>query len=91
MTKHLSAVVDLLFEYHENLRAILIRQQRGQGMSETREAGNGGKSGQEWARVGRSNRGQLSEDLKTWSSSSLRTQVSTTSNFQVKRYEGKDK
>ena len=45
MTKHLSAVVDLLLEYHENLRAILIRQQRGQGMSETREAGNGGKGG----------------------------------------------
>ena len=73
----------LLSEYHENLRATLIRQQRGQGTSETREAGNGGKGGQEWARLGRSNRGQLSEDFKTWSSSSLRTQVSTTSNFQV--------
>ena len=35
-------------------------------------------------REGRSNRGQLSEDFKTWSSSSLRTQVSTTSSFHVK-------
>ena len=39
----------LLSEYHENLRATLIGQQRGQGMSETIEAGNGGKGGQEWA------------------------------------------
>ena len=39
----------LLSEYHENLRATLIGQQRGQGTSETREAGNGGKGGQEWA------------------------------------------
>ena len=77
MTKHLSAVVDLLLEYHENLRAILIRQQRGQGMSETREAGNGGKGGKRQGKGDRSNRGQLSEDFKSRGSSSLRTQVST--------------
>ena len=39
----------LLSESHENLRATLIRQQRGQGTSETRGAGNGGKGGQEGA------------------------------------------